>query len=199
MFKCIEDVLSEREAARVLADSAAKEWPLVSCPNSHLGCKVTSYSRILDLHKQFCLHPQPKKNTVKNQYLNILRGSPHFFTPFCESFNSEERKARKKGIRFLFKQTQDSIKICAQSEAQDIPFTLTFYDRKGLHLSRCRIKGLTGSKMYPVDAKVFKENGKEVKFKIEVHKWPELLLPKKRSSTWSIPVTTDVNCIQINQ
>lgn len=170
MFEFVEEVLSESDAARVLAESAANEWPLVCCPNSERGCKVTSYTRILELHKQVCLFPEIKKNIVKNQSLNILRGSPHFFTPFCESYNSEERKARKKGVRFLFKQTQDSIKVCAQSDAQDIPFTLTFYDKKGFHLSRCRIKGLTGSRMYPVDAKVFKEVGKEVKFKIEVHK-----------------------------
>ena len=105
-----------------------------------------------------------------------------FLHTFCESFNSEERKARKKGIRFLFKQTQDSIKVCAQSDAVDIPFTLTFYDKKGFHLSSSRIKGLSGSRMYPVDAKVFKEVGKEVKFKIEVDKWPELptLISTKR-------------------
>ena len=169
-FELIEEVLSENDAARVLCESARKEWPLVCCPNRERGCNITSYTRILDLHKQVCLFPEIKKNIVKNQYLNILRGSPHFFTPFCESFNSEERKARKKGIRFLFKQTQDSIKVCAQSDAQNIPFTLTFYDKKGFHLSRCRIEGLSGSQMYPVDAKVFKEVGKEVKFKIEVDK-----------------------------
>ena len=166
----IDELLSESDAARVLSESSAKDWPLVRCPNGDQGCKVTSYTRILDLHRHVCLYPEIKKNIVKNQYLNILRGSSHFFTPFCESFNSEERKARKKGIRFLFKRTQDSIKVCAQSDAKDIPFTLTFYDKKGLHLSRCRIKGLTGSQMYPVDAKVFKEVGREVKFKIEVHK-----------------------------
>ena len=184
MFEFIDELLSESDAARVLSESSAKDWPLVRCSNSDQGCKVTSYTRILDLHRHVCLYPEIKKNIVKNQYLNILRGSSHFFTPFCESFNSEERKARKKGIRFLFKRTQDSIKVCAQSDAKDIPFTLTFYDKKGLHLSRCRIKGLTGSQMYPVDAKVFKEVGREVKFKIEVHKWPELLLPKKYPSTW---------------
>ena len=169
MFEFVEEVLSESDAARVLAESATKEWPLVCCPNRERGCKVNSYTRILDLHKQVCPFPEIKKNIVKNHYLNILRGSPHFFTPFCESFNSEERKARKKGVRFLFKQTQESIKICAQSDAE-IPFTITFYDKKGFHLSSCRIIGLTGSKMYPVDAKVFKEVGKEVRLKIEVHK-----------------------------
>ena len=170
MFELIDEVLSESDAARVLADSAAREWPLVACPNRERGCNVTSYTRILDLHKQACLFPEIKKNIVKNHSLNILRGNPHFFTPFCESFNSEERKARKKGIRFLFKQTQDSIKVCAQSDTPDIPFTLTFYDKKGFRFSRSRIKGLSGSRMYPVDAKVFKEVGKEVKFKIEVDK-----------------------------
>jgi hypothetical protein len=92
--------------------------------------------------------------------LSLLRASPNHFRPFCKAYSDRD-------IEFLYKQTKDSLKVCAQSKIENVPFTLTFYDKKGKHMPG-KIKGSTGSNMFQVPPKVFKEVGPEVNFKIEV-------------------------------
>lgn len=164
---CSEDLLTAVEARRVLAESAARGLPEVMCRNWEQGCPVTSYSRLLELHEKFCPYQKKKNENMVKGTLSLMRADPRHFTPFCDSF--KQTKEKSKSIRFLFKQTQESVKICAQSQ-EEVPFTITFYDKQKLHMSKSKIKGTTGSSMYLVDAKVFKENGPEVDFKIEIHK-----------------------------
>jgi hypothetical protein len=133
---------------------------------------VTSYTRILDLHQQFCTYQESRKGAAKGR-LSLLRASPNFFQPFCKTF-------RERGVVFLYKQTQDSIKICAQTQKktegavknerkEGTSFTLTFYDKEGYHFSHMKVKGLVGDSMYPVPSKVFHKVGPEVNYKIELH------------------------------
>ena len=159
--------MTAREARWVLGAAEERELPQLICRNWEQGCPVTSYSRLLELHEKFCPYQKKKNENMVKGTLNLMRASPRHFTPFCDSFKQTTDKSRS--IRFLFKQTQDSVKICAQSQ-EEVPFTMTFYDQQKLHMSKSKIKGTTGFRMYLVDDKVFKENGPEVDFKIEIHK-----------------------------
>lgn len=156
--------MSEGEAGRVLAYYAALKLPHVRCLNWDEGCCVTHYSDFIDLHEKFCIYQKRVNEHVVRGCLNLMRADSRYFKPFCCSFKST------KGLQFLFKKTENSLKICCGSQ-EVVAFTMTFYDRQKKCMSS--IKGISGISMYIVDPKVFEENGNEVDFKIVIHN-PEL-------------------------
>jgi hypothetical protein len=72
-------------------------------------------------------------------------------------------------VIFLFKMTLDSnsVKICAQHSGKgERFFTLTLYDKKSRHIYK--ITDQTGLKLHIIPAKVFREVGSLVKYKIKL-------------------------------
>eukprot|EP00092_Neocalanus_flemingeri_P006809 GFUD01007353.1.p1 GENE.GFUD01007353.1~~GFUD01007353.1.p1 ORF type:complete len:187 (-),score=49.27 GFUD01007353.1:77-637(-) len=160
----LEDTLREEDALKILSLNKLKGCPLLACQNSIRGCPVTSYPRIIGLHQEMCKFPEVKKFTVKSK-LNLHQALSTKFRTFNQAFE----KSRQ--VSFLFKKTKDcsSVKICAQHYGkEENSFTLTLYDKRDRHLHK--ISDKTGLKIHIIPAKVFKEVGSIVKYKIQISK-----------------------------
>jgi len=157
-----EPALGEREALEILALNRERGCPLQKCRNSRRGCLVNSYPRIVSLHEEFCKFPEVRKMTARGK-LNFRQADKKCFKIFCESF------VKMDNVMFLFKMTLDgeSVKICAQQVGQvDRRFTLTLYDKKSRHIYK--ITDQTGLNIHLIPAKVFREVGALVKYKIKL-------------------------------
>ena len=157
-----EPALEESEALEILALSRERGCPLQKCRNSRRGCPVNSYPRIVSMHEEFCKFPEVRKMAVRGK-LNFRQADKKCFKIFCESFDKMDN------VIFLFKMTLDgdSVKICAQQVGKvDRHFTLTLYDKKSRHIYKITDK--TGLRIHLIPAKVFKEVGALVRYKIKL-------------------------------
>ena len=114
------------------------------------------------MHEEFCKFPEVKKMAVRGK-LNFRQADKTCFRIFCESFDKMDN------VIFLFKMTLDggSVKICDQQVGKiDRHFTLTLYDKKSRHIYK--ITDQTGLRIHLIPAKVFREVGALVKFKIKL-------------------------------
>ena len=156
-----ENILNVEEAMEILDVNKSRGFPLHECKNVSRGCKVKTYPRIISLHEDMCKFPEIKKLSVRSK-LNFFKAHEEKFNIFCQAFD------KSRNVLFLYKKTKekDSIKICVQNYGKENTFTITFYDKKDRHIHK--LAGKTGLKIHLIPAKVFKEVGPMVKYKIQM-------------------------------